>query len=117
MIGELLSEVGGQVGHGLVLVWFESYVLRLVFLDSSLESPGQEKHSGILFIPLHVVVREIQLSVETYVVEEIIADLAWLSGLFLLFCSSPGILTQPPFLARKKETFGYLFCPCALYGS
>ena len=44
---------------------FESYVLRLVFLDSSLESPGQEKHFGILFIPLHVIVREIQLSVET----------------------------------------------------
>ena len=62
MIGELLSEVGGQVGHGLVLAWFESYVLGLVFLDSS---PGQEKHFGILFIPLRVVVREIQLSVET----------------------------------------------------
>ena len=62
MIGELLSEVGGRVGHGLVLAWFESYVLRLVFLDSSLESPGQEKHS---FIPFRVVVREIQLSVET----------------------------------------------------
>ena len=45
---------------------FKSYVLRLVFLDSSLESPGQEKHFGILFIPLCVVVRdEIQLSVET----------------------------------------------------
>ena len=41
-------------------------MLRLVFLDSSLESPGgQEKHFGILFIPLRVVVREIQLSVET----------------------------------------------------
>ena len=65
MIGELLSEVGGRVGHGLVLTWFESYVFRLVFLDSSLESPGQEKHFGILFIPLCVVVREIQLSVET----------------------------------------------------
>ena len=46
--------------------WFESYVLCVVFLDSSLESPGQEKHFGILFIPLCVVVRdEIQLSVET----------------------------------------------------
>ena len=65
MIGELSSEVGGQVGHGLVLAWFELYVLRLVFLDSSLQSPGQEKHFGILFIPLHVIVREIQLSVET----------------------------------------------------
>ena len=34
------------------------------------------------------------------------ADLAWFSGLFLLFCSSPGLLIQPPFLTRKKETFG-----------
>ena len=66
VIGELLSEVGGRVSHGLVLAWFESYVLRLVFLDSSLKSPGQEKDFGILFIPLHVLVREIQLSVETY---------------------------------------------------
>ena len=65
MIGELLSEVGGWVGHGLVLAWFESYVLRLVFLDSSLQSPGQEKYLGILFVPLRIVVREIQLSVET----------------------------------------------------
>ena len=56
---ELLSEVGGRVGHGLVLAWFESYVLRLVFLDSSLQLPGQEKHFGILFVPLRVVVREI----------------------------------------------------------
>ena len=58
MIGELLSEVGGRVGHGLVLAWFESYVLRLVFLDSSLQSPGQEKHLGILFISFRDVVRE-----------------------------------------------------------
>ena len=65
MIGELLSEVGCRVGHDLVQAWFESYVLRLVFLDSCLELPGQEKHFGILFIPLRVVVREIQLSVET----------------------------------------------------
>ena len=57
VIGELLSEVG----HGLVLAWFESYVLRLVFLDSSLQSPGQEKQFGILFIPLRVIVREIHL--------------------------------------------------------
>ena len=65
MIGELLSEVGGRVGHGLVLAWFELYVLRLVCLDSSLQLPGQEKHFGILLIPLRVVVLEIQLSVET----------------------------------------------------
>ena len=58
VIGELLSEVGGRVGHGLVLAWFESYVLRL---DSYLQSPGQEKHFGILFIPLCVIVREIHL--------------------------------------------------------
>ena len=64
MISEL-SEVGGRVGHGLVLAWFESYVLRLVFLDSSLKSPGQEKHFCILFIPLHIVVHETLLSVET----------------------------------------------------
>ena len=42
------------------------------------------------------------------IVEEIMPDLAWFSCLFLLFCSSPGILRQPPLLARKKETFGYL---------
>ena len=59
MIGELLSEVGGRVGHGLVLAWFESYVLRLVFLDSSLQSPGKEKHFSILFDPLRIVVCEI----------------------------------------------------------
>ena len=59
VIGELLSEVGGRVGHGLVLAWFESYVLRLVSLDSSLQLPGQEKRFGILFVPLRVVVREI----------------------------------------------------------
>ena len=41
--------------------WFESYVLCLVFLDGSLESPGQEKHFGILFIPLRVIVSDIQL--------------------------------------------------------
>ena len=63
VIGELLSEVGGRVGHGLVLAWFESYVLRL---DSSLQSPGQEKHFAILFTSFRDVVREIQLSVYTW---------------------------------------------------
>ena len=66
VIGELLLEVGGRVGHGLVLAWFESYVLRLVFLDSSLQSPGQEKHFAILFTSFLDVVREIQLSVYTW---------------------------------------------------
>ena len=65
VIGEL-SEVGGRVGHGLVLAWFESYVLRLVFLDSFLQSPGQEKHFAILFTSFRDVVREIQLSVYTW---------------------------------------------------
>ena len=72
MIGELLSEVGSRVSHGLVLPWFESYVLRLVFLDSSL---GQEKHFGILFIPLRIVVRDTVVCRD--IVEEIMADLAW----------------------------------------
>ena len=68
MIGELLSEVDGRVGHGLILAWLESCacVLRLFFLDSSLQSPGQEKHFGMLFIPLRIIVREIQLSVQTW---------------------------------------------------
>ena len=55
VIGELLSEVGSA------MAWSWLGVLRLVFLDSSLQSPGQEKHFGILFIPLRVVVREIHL--------------------------------------------------------
>ena len=70
MISELLLEVdwevNGQVSHGLILAWFELCVLRLVFLESSLQLPGQEKHFGIIFTPLRIVVRQIQLSVETY---------------------------------------------------
>ena len=65
MVGVLLLEVVGQVGHGLILAWFKLCVLGLVFLDNSVQSPGQEKHFGILFIPLCVVVREIRLSVQT----------------------------------------------------
>ena len=45
------------------------------------------------------------------------ADLAWLSVMLVLFCSSPGVLRQPQHLARERETFGYLFCPCTPYGS
>ena len=51
------------------------------------------------------------------IVEEIMADLAWFSALLILFCSSPGILRQPQYLARERETFGYLFCPRIPYGS
>ena len=43
MIGELLSEVVGWVGHGLILTWFKLCVLCLVILDSSLQSPGKRK--------------------------------------------------------------------------
>ena len=30
----------------------------------------------------------------------------WFSALLILVCSSPGILRQPPLLARERETFG-----------
>ena len=50
---------------GSAMAWSWLGLLRLVFLDSSLQSPGQEKDFGILFIPLRVIVPEIQLSVET----------------------------------------------------
>ena len=35
------------------------------------------------------------------------ADLARFSALFIIFCSSPGILREPPFFARERETFGF----------
>ena len=34
------------------------------------------------------------------------ADLAQFSALFIILCSSPGILREPPFFARERETFG-----------
>ena len=43
--------------------------------------------------------------------------LARFSALFIILCSSPGILREPPFFARERETFGYLFCTCTPYGS
>ena len=36
------------------------------------------------------------------------ADHARFSALFIILCSSPGILREPPFFARERETFGYL---------
>ena len=45
------------------------------------------------------------------------ADLARFSALFIILCSSPGILREPLFFARESETFGYLFCTCTPYGS
>ena len=45
------------------------------------------------------------------------ADLARFSTLFIILCSSPGILREPPFFARERETFWYLFCPRTPYGS
>ena len=71
------------------MAWFESYVLRLVFLDSSLQSPGQEKHFGILFIPLRVVVREIQLSVETYSLHNRVVISINVRTLGIFGCSNP----------------------------
>ena len=44
------------------------------------------------------------------------AGLARFSALFIILCSSPGILREPPFFARERETFGYLFCTCTPYG-
>ena len=72
MIGKLLLKVGGRVSHGLVLAWLELFVLRLVFLDTSLQSPGQEKKYLIYPSP-H---RSSQGTVVcTNIVEEIMADL------------------------------------------
>ena len=45
------------------------------------------------------------------------ADLARFSALFIILCSSPGILREPPFFAREREAFWYLFCPRMPYGS
>ena len=44
------------------------------------------------------------------------ANLTWFSALSIVLCSLPGILKQPPLLARERETFWYLFCLCAPYG-
>ena len=44
VIGKLLSEVGSRVGHGLVLAWFESYVLRLTVLYNR-----QDKRNTLIF--------------------------------------------------------------------
>ena len=56
MIGELFS---GRVGHSLVLAWFESYVLRSVSLDSSLQLPGQRKHFGTFSVHVRLMVFEL----------------------------------------------------------
>ena len=61
VIGELLLEANGRVSHGLVLAWFKSCVLCLVFLESSLQSPGQEIQFGILLLHLLNVVYELHL--------------------------------------------------------
>ena len=63
VIGELLSEVGGLVGHGLVLAWFGVVCASLSLFR---QSPGQEKHFAILFTSFRDIVREIQLSVYTW---------------------------------------------------
>ena len=45
------------------------------------------------------------------------ADLSGFSALFIVLCSSPGILRQPLLVARERETFGTFCCPCATYSS
>ena len=105
MIGELLSEVGGRVGHGLVLAWFESYVLRLVFLDSSLQSPGQEKHFGILFVPLRIVVREIHICRDDNGGNG--SAMAWFESYVLRLVFLDSSLQLP----GQEKHFGILFVP------
>ena len=106
VIGELLSEVGGQVGHGLVLAWFEMCVLRLVFLDSSLQSPEQEKYFGILLTPFRNIVCEIQLSVRSMVFGSIHS---------LIFITWHFETASTP---EREKHFGNLFVHvCMPYGS
>ena len=66
MIGELLSEVGGLVGHGLVLAWFELQCIcaSLSLFRQFFTISRTREHFCILFIPLHIVVLEIQFFVE-----------------------------------------------------
>ena len=64
LFASILASCCCRSAVGLAMAWFELCVLRLVFLDSSLQSPGQVEHFGMLFIPLCVVVCEIQLSVQ-----------------------------------------------------
>ena len=66
MIGKLLSEVIGRVGHGLVLAWFELCVLPGLFRQFFTIARTRETLWYILFIPLRTVVCEIQLSVQTW---------------------------------------------------
>ena len=82
-------------------------------LDSSLQSPGQEKHFAILYTSF----RDLDTVVCIHLVEEIMADLVRFSALFIILCSSTGILREPPFFARERETFWYLFCPRTPHGS
>ena len=42
------SEVGGRVGHGLVLAWFKSYVLHLVFLCNHQD----KRYTSAFYLPL-----------------------------------------------------------------
>ena len=73
MIGDLLSEVGGRVGHGLVLAWFESYVLRSVSLDSSLQS--LRTRETLLYLIYHARPHRSLMRYSSRVsVEEIMAD-------------------------------------------
>ena len=115
VIGELLSEVGGRVGHGLVLAWFESYVTLSLFRQFFTIARTRETLCHLIYLFPRRSSRDTVVCI--HLVEEIMADLARFSALFIIFCSSPGILREPPFFARERETFGYLFCTCTPYGS
>ena len=76
MISDLFSEVGSWVGHGLVLAWFESYVLHLGLFRQFFRIARTRETLWYLIYPSPrhssldtVVCRDI--------VEEIMADLAW----------------------------------------
>ena len=51
------------------MAWFwlgsSQFVLHLVLIDTSLQSLGQEKQFGIVFILVHFVICGLQLSVQT----------------------------------------------------
>ena len=83
--GEILSEVVGWVGQAMDRLDFGLVQVRYAspgLFDSSLQLPGQEKHFGILFIPLRV-----DTVVCTDMPGEIMACLSLFSALFIVFCS------------------------------
>ena len=93
--------VVGQACPDLVWVVYASLSLFIQFLTIA---RTRETLRYLIYPSLHrnswdtVVSRDI--------VEEIMADQAWFLALLILFCSSPGILRQPPLLAKREKHFG-----------